>query len=66
VTPAGLIALRLLSVLLPPLALVGSRRGPARTAAGAWIIGQAVFWGVAAGPGAVLILAAMILAPFGV
>lgn len=65
-SPAGRLALRLLSVLLPPLALVGSRRWPALLASGGWMLGHAIFWGVAAGPGAILILCAMILAPFGV
>lgn len=63
---AGRLALRLLSALLPPAALVGSRRWPALVAAGGWVVGHGIFWGLAAGPGAILILGAMILAPFSV
>lgn len=62
----GRIVLRILAVLLPPVALAGSRRWPAVVAASTWVVGQAVFWGLAAGPGALLVLASMILAPFGV
>lgn len=65
-TRASRIALRALALVLPPVALAASRRWPSVTVAVGWLLGQGLFWGVAAGPGAILVLASMLLAPFAV
>ena len=65
-TALGRLGLRALALLLPPCALLGRHRRLARAALAAWLIGMLVFWTLAAGPGAILVLAAMLLAPLAV
>ena len=65
-TPPRRVVVCALAAFLPPFALLGRKRRLALGALATWIAGVAVFWTLWAGPGAILVVVAMVLAPFAV
>ena len=55
--------IRALALLLPPCAMLGSRGTATLAVTVAWLAGMLAFWQIAAGPGAILVLLAMLIAP---